>query len=109
MKTTKEELIKLNERLEVKVKMLQSEDERMRTVFSELLDSTYYENDFYGSRKEKKTKVLSWEGIAFLMGELKADANYSCVIAGRDEFREENHILKTRIKELELGYEPTKQ
>lgn len=101
MKTTKEELLKTNERLENKLKVFESEDLRVRTVFSELLDSTYFESDFYGSRKEKKVKVLSWEGIAFLMGELKADANYSMVIQGRDEFREENRFLKEQIKNLE--------
>lgn len=101
MKTTKEDLIKTNERLQNRVKQLESEDLRIREVLSGLLDSYTFETDFYGGRKEKKTVVQSWEGIAFLMGELKADANYSMVIQARDEFINDNKMLKDRIMELE--------
>jgi hypothetical protein len=101
MKTTKEDLIKANERLTNKVNQLESEDLRIREVFSNLLDSYTYETDFYGGKKEKKIIVESWEGIAFLMGELKADADYSCSIQDREDLKREVSLLQGKINDLE--------
>ena len=76
------------------IKQQDADDLKVRTELSELLGSykIKYENN-YGMHREEGTKeveVQSWIGIAFLIGELKADANYAMVLEARDRFRDES-------------------
>lgn len=102
MKVTKEDLIKQNERLQVKADTMEAEDIRVRKVLSELLDSYEYKTSYgYSNSPEKTVKVRSWEGIAFLIGELKADADYSMCIEAREELKREVELWKKRVNDLE--------
>lgn len=103
---TKEELVKENTLLEQKLSERGKEDLRIRTELSELLDSYTETTDrFGGGGVERKINVQSWLGIAFLIGELKADANYSMVLEAKENFRQraaelekENYLLKNPSK-----------
>jgi hypothetical protein len=102
MKETKEELKRINTIQAEKLKILEQETWRIRRVFSELLDSwEYVQNSFGVTGGKRETKIQSWEGIAFLIGELKSDAEYSCVLESRNILSGECERLKMRIKELE--------
>lgn len=96
---TKEELVRLNASQESTINNLRAEDERLRRTFSELLDSYEWEDQWGGGRKRKPV-VQSWEGIAFLIGELKSDADYSCVLEAREHLRRENQSLREEIEAL---------
>lgn len=102
MKLTKEQLIKDKAILEAKLENRITEDNRVREVLSELLDSYEYTQEYgYSNSKIKKVLTRSWEGIAFLIGELKADANYAMCIEAREDLKVENNVLKQRIHDLE--------
>lgn len=78
------------------------EDRRLREVFSNLLDSAEYVQEYgFSHSKERKVVVQSWEGIAFMIGELKADADYSCVIEAREMLKREKGELLERLHQLE--------
>lgn len=87
--------------LEEKLTRMVDEDHRIRSVFSEMLESYEYTQEYGYSSKSRKVSVMSWEGIAFAMGELKADADYSCVIEARESLKRENAELRERIMRLE--------
>lgn len=64
----------------------------------------------------EETDVLDWIGIAFLIGELKADANYAMVIESRDTFRNESkhragviRRLHARLLKEGVIYEPEEE
>ncbi len=97
---TKEELLAQNAVLQAKIDKTEKEDLERRTVLSGLLDSYEWISDGYGSynnKTTKKTMVRDWLGISFLIGELKADANYSCLIDGREMMRNEIADLKQQL------------
>lgn len=101
-KVTKEQLQKQNTMLEEKLTRMVDEDRRLREVFSDLLDSSEFVEGYgFSHSKERKVVVQSWEGIAFLIGELKSDADYSCVIEARENLKRENQILREHIAQLE--------
>lgn len=96
----KDDLIKENARLMAEVEALNREDETRRKELSALLNSYDLYVDKWTGRKDKAVAVQSWLGIAFLIGELKADADYSCVLEARENFRRENEELHREIKDL---------
>lgn len=100
---TKEELIKENAVLEEKIKNWVKEDLSCRTTLSELLNSyEYKESEEYAYTKSKKQLYIrDWLGIAFLIGELKADANYAMCIQAREDLKVENQFLTEKIRRLE--------
>lgn len=103
IKTTKESLLKDNARLNSKLDSWIVEDAERRKVLSELLDSYEYVSNEYGySNNSKKRQILvrDWLGIAFLIGELKADADYAMCIEARELLRNENNTLKQEIYNL---------
>lgn len=87
------------------IKALKDNDLHVRTKLSELLDAFKheYETNVFGQRLRsgEATKVpQDWLGIAFLIGELRADANYSCVIEARESFRRESQYKSETINRL---------
>lgn len=87
---TKVDLEKENTKLESTLEDKIKKDKDLRTVFADLLNAVEYERDrFSGSYDSKTRKIrdITWYEIAFLIGELKADANYAMVIESRDMFR----------------------
>lgn len=46
---------------------------------------------------DKKEEIPTWMEIAFRIGELKADANYSRTIAAREELKRENEELRAKL------------
>jgi hypothetical protein len=97
---TKVELEKMVTTLEVKLLHAEDEDKRVRQVFSELLESYYYEssnNSFYNNRDKKALDVQSWEGIAFMIGELKADANYAILLERLEVEKKDNLELRAEL------------
>lgn len=102
MKVTKEQLQKENAVLKDQLEMWKENDLSRRTVLSELLGSYELFSEYgYSNRNSKKVDVRDWLGISFLIGELKSDADYSCVLEGKEIFRRENEGLRQKIKELE--------
>ena len=89
--------------LEEQLSRMVSEDLRLREVFTDLLveNRAYITNDNWGTVRREKTPTLPWEGVAFMVGELKADADYSCVIEARESLKRENAELRERIMRLE--------
>lgn len=82
---------------------LRAEDERLRRVLCDMLDHVEYtkEGYAYSNLGSKRTVVIeSWEGIAFLIGELRADADYSINISRREELTRENEELKNKLNDL---------
>lgn len=99
MKTTKEKVIKENSVLEARIKHLEAEDLRVRKVLSDMLGSYEFSSSAFYAR-EKVICVKSWEGIAFMIGELKADADYACCIKAREDLRREVDRLLSENREL---------
>ena len=107
MKKTKEELLKENARLERDITSLKDDDNRTRETLSELLGSYEIINDIYSPRNSRKTIVRDWLGIAFLIGKLKADADYSATVEAREKLKREVSVLKEKIYKLENPDDPT--
>jgi|CXWL01.1.fsa_nt_gi hypothetical protein len=90
MKTTKEQLIKENAVLTQKLELAKRKDEEVRENLTSIL---LYSPQVYNSYSQKP-KIMSWIDIAFNMGELRADANYSMLIDSREELKREIELLK---------------
>lgn len=75
MKTIKEQLVKENARLTNRVASLERFDDDLRKNLTAILKYTW--NDSYYGRKPE---TMTWYDICFHIGELRADANYSCVL-----------------------------
>lgn len=105
---TKQELIELNAELTLKLSNMKDVDQLVRKDLSKLLDSYEFNDDDYrfGSGRKKELVIASWLEIAFMIGELKADANYSCVIEARETLKNDNQRLLDSIHELQ-NPEPT--
>lgn len=99
MKTTKEDLIKENATLSKKVEEFGDKDRALRVELGELLDIYHRPNAF---QYQDRDEIPSWYKIAYMIGELKSDADFSCVLAGRNMLREENERLKLFISEQGL-------
>lgn len=97
MKTTKETLVKDNARLREQNEMWERKDAKLRTELSAVL---HYENGggIY-SMKYVPQDTMTWIQIAFHIGELRADANYSCLLDSREIMRTEIEHLKAELKE----------
>lgn len=98
--TTKEDLLTENATLKEKINRMEHEDFELRTEFSKILDTYTPASDTYFV-PNKKPEISSWMEIAGLIGELKADANYSCVIAAREELKSKLHGRERYISHLE--------
>ena len=83
------------------VERLRAEDLRIRTVLSELLGSIEYTRGLGYSTNEGRVKVQSWEGIAFLIGELKSDADYSLIVEQVKNLKDVERQLREKIYQLE--------
>lgn len=91
MKLTKEQLIKSNAILDQENRELLAEDKRIREELTALLTG-YRKNPFsYG---HDKPSTESWMSISFLIGELKADADYSMCIQASEDLKTQIKILK---------------
>lgn len=105
-----EENITLQERL----KRMEAEDERKRGVFSDLLDNVEYIDDSsfgYAPRHgvgKRKVITAQWEEIFFMMGELKADANYSLCLQREQDARMEATKWKAELGRVELEMKDNK-
>lgn len=103
VKITKEQLIKENASLNAKVEALLKGDIEIRTCLSELLGKVTWERQPYERDHSKKVEVLDWIGIAFLMGKLKQDSEYSNLLKANEKLREENSFLQNEKFERESG------
>jgi len=98
---TKQELIEKNAELRHALNSTEADDSIRRKEFSKLLDNYELSTGYnYGTQK-KELVIASWLEIAFMIGELKADANYSCVIEARERLKQDNQRLLERILDLE--------
>ncbi len=100
-KETKEQLEIKNAVLIQKIEARDKEDFSIRETLSELLDG-YESSKPFGYSNEKKVLVRDWLGIAFLIGELKADADYAICIQNNNRLRNEIEELQHKIKVLEI-------
>lgn len=100
MKTTKDQLTKENATLTQKLENFKEQDLARRTVLSELLESYEWTSEYGYSNKTQKILVRDWLGIAFLIGELKADANYAMVLESKQRLLEEVDRLRREVMEL---------
>lgn len=91
----KEELIKENGRLSQEMRGYVEDDRRIRMELSKIL--RYQKWD--GGISYNEPNPMTWIQIAFAMGELRADANYSCLLEGREMMRKENEELKKTLDE----------
>lgn len=89
---TKEDYIKENGRLREQLEVWEVKDKQIRENLTQII-RYYPSNDSYGYRSNVPS-VMSWIDIAFHMGELRADANYSMLLKGREEMRREIESLK---------------
>ncbi len=109
MRQTKDSLLKQNLEFSMKIGLMEATDLKMRTILSELLGSFEYTTSsdygFSGRNKDKKVDVKEWVGIAFLIGELKADADYSILISEKVSLQNQNDNLRQRIIDLETPKE----
>lgn len=93
-----------NTTLQERLKRMEAEDERRRNVFSDLLDNVEYTaNRYLGysslpERGDRKVITAQWEEIFFMMGELKADAEYSLCLHREQEAREEANKLRRALE-----------
>ena len=97
---TKDQLIKEIAILEEKNKQLLKQDLDVRTDLSALLGKHYFESESWGGESEKKVDVQTWIGIAFLIGELKADAHYSLVLESKKHLETNIDMLRGTIQKM---------
>lgn len=94
----KDELQKENGRLRSKLEEWEREDKRLRTELSAVL--RYENGSGYSSLSyTQRTDPMTWIQIAFHMGELRADANYSMLLANRADLERELMELKNPPKQ----------
>jgi len=96
MKKLKEDLEKENKRWSIAVSELEEGDIHLRKEFTALIGSQI-PNIFGGY--QNKNNIMSWEEVFFRVGELKADADYTCLL-------EQNNIMR---RELENFKNPTRK
>jgi len=96
MKTTKEELARINTILQEKIRVLENNSLFTRQKFTNLLDKWVESKNSYAtfSESNKEPKPFSWEEIFFKMGELNSDANYSILLIGKQELENEIRLLR---------------
>lgn len=99
--TSKEDYIKENGRLREVIEMWEVKDRQVRENLTQIL--RYYPRESIGAYNSKPA-VMTWLDIAFAMGELRADANYSMLLEGREMMRNEIEELK---KQLEIKNKPS--
>jgi len=107
MKITKERLQSESNDLKAKINFLEDQieefkkaDKDIRRELSELLGSFSYPKMLGFSNEDKEINVKSWMGISCLIGELKADANYSILLKTNTGLREEIEKLKNNNKNI---------
>ena len=90
MKKTKEEIIKINTRLELEIVELEGNDRHLRAEFTKVLnvERGYSPYDTVGDKR------LTWEEIFFRIGELNSDANYTILLEQKRLSEEELNRLK---------------
>lgn len=76
---TKTDLIKEVAALKALLQNEQTRDDSRRAELSDILDNVEIEPGSYGPRS-RRVITASWVRIAFLIGELKSDANYSIML-----------------------------
>lgn len=100
MKITKEQLLEDNAKLQEQLNNWVSVDKTRRDTFAELLGQ-YTEESIFGQKVNRKADDINWYRIAFLVGELKADADYSCLLAAREDLKRQNEKLLDEIWRLQ--------
>ncbi len=98
---TRDELVAQVAVLDELIKVVAREDEDRRRDLSEMLGSIDFYKGEYGSRTERSVKVLSWNGIIFNIGELKAAADFSILLERERNKDKEIADLLARISVLE--------
>lgn len=102
MKQTKEQLLKELGKVQEAVRNWQETDLSVRERFSGLLDGNENAGVFsYGAEGNKKAALFSWLEIAFKIGELKSDAEYTMLLVRESNLRLELVEAKKKIRELE--------
>lgn len=87
----KEDYIKENGRLREQLDAWEVKDRGVRENLTQIL--RYYPREL-SNFTSSKPSVMTWIDIAFHMGELRADANYSMLLEGRESMRREIEELK---------------
>lgn len=100
MKQTKEQLLAENAKLTSKLEAWEANDRKLRDDFADLLDQYEWIKEYYSYDKKKVLTNLSWHKIAFLVGELKADANYSILLEEHRRGEKQNMELMEEIHRL---------
>jgi hypothetical protein len=102
MRISKEQLLKENTELKTLNANIKGDDYFRRDQLSELLGRK--RNHMIYDISTSRPKPMSWEEIFFTIGELNADASYSCVLAELDKVRIELDKIKNKPikKEIEL-------
>jgi hypothetical protein len=100
-KPTNAELISENAELKTLLDSYKQKDLTIRTDLSKLLDSYTYESRYRYGDKEKKVDVQSWLGIAFMIGELKADADFSILLLREEDHKRTIKALNQRLMEAD--------
>lgn len=96
-KKTKEDLLKENAQLIEKLEVALLADRSIRENLTSVL---LYLPKVYNSISSIKPATMSWIDIAFNMGELRADADYSMLLEGREMMRREIEELKRQLNPL---------
>jgi hypothetical protein len=92
MKKLKVDIQKENEQLRGAFEASRVKEEHLRREFSELLSTENRTLTMWGSKAYPT--AMSWEEIFFRMGELKSDAEYSCLLVQLDNLRKELEQLR---------------
>ena len=92
MKKLKVDIQEENEQLKSAIEGCHSKEQHLRREFSGLLRTDSQTFDAWGSKP--CPTPMSWEEIFFRMGELKSDAEYSCLLVQLDNLRKELEQLR---------------
>jgi hypothetical protein len=105
MKQTKEDLVKQNAAYYNANESLKRDDEAIRAELGKLLGVVDTSQYLYGTQRDR---VPSWYEICYLIGELKSDANYSCLIEARESLKREIADIYQRLEENGIQLPPRK-
>jgi len=103
MRTTREELSRINAQLQEKIRLLENGDLHRKQKFTNLLCRwVESENSYMAySQSNKEPKTFAWEEIFFKMGELNSDANYSILLEENRKLRDEIRVFQENEKKVD--------
>lgn len=102
MKITKENLIKQVAVLEADVKERAELNTSRRKTLGKLLGIYGEPSSASMYRSSASSEIPDWLDIAFAIGELKSDADFSIMLGEKERLAQQNQVLQMSLRDAEI-------